>query len=77
MDTSPATLAEPFRQLGLPDDAASIDDFVAHHCPLEPQFDLCEAPFWTPAQARVLREEIALDAEWAEVVDRLNLMLQA
>ncbi len=77
MDTSHVTLAELFRQLGLPDDAASIDYFVAHHRPLEPQLAVSEAPFWTPSQSRFLREEIALDAEWAEAVDRLNLMLRA
>ncbi|MCW5637448.1 MAG: DUF2789 family protein, partial [Rubrivivax sp.] len=33
--------------------------------------------FWSPAQARFLREEVAEDADWAELVDQLNLMLRA
>ena len=34
-----------------------------------------DAPFWTSAQARLLRESLVMDADWAEVVDRLNLAL--
>ena len=34
-----------------------------------------EAPFWTPAQAQLLREERLDDADWAMVVDRLNVAL--
>lgn len=36
-----------------------------------------EAPFWTAAQAQLLREERIDDADWAIVVDRLNLALRA
>ena len=34
-----------------------------------------EAPFWSPAQATFLREEILEDGDWAEAVDELNLRL--
>jgi hypothetical protein len=34
-----------------------------------------EAPFWTPAQAKALRDMLLDDADWAEVVDQLNLAL--
>jgi hypothetical protein len=37
---------------------------------------LADAPFWSQAQAQFLREEIYEDADWAEVVDQLNLMLR-
>ena len=37
---------------------------------------LADAPFWSPAQASFLREELAEDADWAEVVDELNLRLR-
>ena len=36
-----------------------------------------DAAFWTPAQAQFLREEFTEDADWAERVDQLNVMLRA
>lgn len=68
---------ELFEQLGLPAEAKAIDRFVATHTPLAPDIALADAPFWTPAQAVFLREEILEDADWAEVVDRLNAALRA
>jgi hypothetical protein len=64
-----------FKQLGLPDDAASINAFISTHSPLPAECSLAEAPFWTPAQAALLREEILEDADWAPVVDQLNVRL--
>ncbi|WP_439887199.1 DUF2789 domain-containing protein [Pseudomonas sp. MBLB4123] len=65
-----------FKQLGLPAEQASIERFVRTHSPLAPTCKLADAPFWSPAQASFLREEILEDADWAEVVDQLNLMLR-
>lgn len=31
-----------------------------------------DAPFWSISQATLLREQIILDADWAEIVDQLN-----
>lgn len=67
--------SELFAQLGLPDDHASIQQFIAIHSPLPDGMRLEEAPFWTPAQAQLLREERLDDADWAMVVDRLNVAL--
>ena len=67
--------SELFAQLGLPDDRASIQQFIATHSPLPDGMRLEEAPFWTPAQAQLLREERLDDADWAMVVDRLNVAL--
>ena len=36
-----------------------------------------DAPFWSPAQSQLLREERHDDADWAMVVDRLNVALHA
>lgn len=36
-----------------------------------------DAPFWSPAQSQLLREERQDDADWAMVVDRLNVALHA
>ena len=64
-----------FAQLGLPSDEASIRHFIGRNCPLDEHLDLADATCWTPAQAAFLREEIGEDADWAEVVDELNLRL--
>ena len=66
-----------FAQLGLASDAPGIRQFVASHSPLAADISLPDATFWTPAQAAFLREEILQDADWAEVVDQLNLSLRA
>ncbi|NRF71850.1 DUF2789 domain-containing protein [Aquincola sp. S2] len=68
-------LGDLFRQLGLPDDPASIEDFIASHRPLPAGVALADASFWTPSQAEFLREEISDDADWAELVDSLGAML--
>lgn len=69
------SLPDLFRQLGLPDDAASIDGFIASHGPLQPGQRLCDAPFWTPAQAQFLRDDIRDDADWSAAADALSLRL--
>lgn len=65
-----------FAQLGLPDDDDSIEAFIRRHAPLDEHTPLAEAPFWTDAQAAFLREAIAEDADWAEVVDHLDAELR-
>ncbi len=67
---------ELFEQLGLPSDEASIVGFIETHRPLPDGVTLTEAPFWSKAQAQLLRESLAADADWAEVVDQLNLALR-
>lgn len=76
MESSIHTMTNLFQQLGLPSDAAAIDDFVATHGPLAPEVELCAAPFWAPAQAAFLKEQIVGDADWAEVVDQLDNLLR-
>jgi len=76
METPIHPLSALFAQLGLPDDSASIDAFIARHAPLAGDVPLASAPFWNPAQATFLREEIAEDADWAEIVDTLNARLR-
>ena len=68
-------LGDLFRQLGLPDDPAAIENFIATHRPLPAGVALADAPFWTPSQAQFLREEINDDADWAELVDSLGSLL--
>ena len=70
------SLPSLFKQLGLPSIPEDIEKFVTTHSPLKPDLKLEDAFFWTPAQAAFLREEHLEDADWAEVVDQLNLMLR-
>ena len=75
MDPHFHRLSDLFRQLGLPNDPAAIDAFIAANRPLGPGVNLADAPFWLPSQAQFLREALAVDADWAEVVDALAARL--
>lgn len=68
---------ELFAQLGLPSDVKDIAAFIQSHSPLHPAIRLEDASFWTPAQSALLREQLLADANWAAVVDQLNLALRA
>ena len=65
-----------FRQLGLADRPAEIAAFLARHRPLPARMALADAPFWSAAQSRFLREGIADNADWAQVVDTLDASLR-
>lgn len=75
MESSLHTLNHLFAQLGLPNSDAEIDGFIRTHNHLAGYLTLADAPYWTPAQASFLREELLKDADWAEVIDQLNARL--
>ena len=77
MEASMHTMTNLFEQLGLPSDDEAIDAFIARHRPLDPATRLSEAPFWNPAQASFLSDEILEDADWAEIVDQLDVLLRS
>ncbi|MFL1405084.1 DUF2789 domain-containing protein [Marinobacter sp. M1N3S26] len=70
------TLSELFKQLGLPDDSNSIEEFIATHRPIPDNTRLSDAGFWNEGQRRFLTEELEEDADWAELVDTLNNRLR-
>jgi hypothetical protein len=74
MELTTPTLATLFEQLGLEADEQSIDAFIEAH-PLPDDVKLIDADFWSPQQARFLKEELRVDAEWAPIVDELNQRL--
>ena len=76
MDQPVHPFSELFAQLGLPAEEQSIRQFIAAHTPLRNDIDLADAPFWTESQAAFLKEEKLEDADWAEVIDQLNLALR-
>lgn len=65
-----------FEQLGLPNDPESIRAFIHTHAPLADSVRLEDAPFWTSSQIQMLREELCKDADWAVIIDQLNLALR-
>ena len=76
MESGVHKFSDLFRQLGLPDDPASIDAFIATHRPLASEIALAEAAFWNASQRDFLKQEITEDADWAELVDQLNASLR-
>ncbi len=76
MESPTHNLPSLFKQLGLPDEPVDIDKFIATHSPLKPDLHLADAFFWTKSQAEFLRDEILDDADWAEVVDQLDVLLR-
>jgi len=74
MDTSPHDLSSLFSQLGLANNPAEVDAFVATHR-LGQHMKLCEAPCWSKAQAQFLRESLEQDSDWAEAADALAMLL--
>ncbi|WP_079435870.1 DUF2789 domain-containing protein [Zoogloea sp. LCSB751] len=77
MESHIHNIANLFAQLGLANDSAAIDAFIAAHSPLPHDVLLTEAPFWSPAQAAFLKSEIAEDADWSAVIDTLDVQLRA
>ena len=75
MDTSPHSLATLFAQLGLDNDQAAMDAFIAEHR-LAEHVPLEKAPFWSPGQASFIAESLKEDADWSEVIDELNTLLR-
>lgn len=76
MENAIHRFSELFAQLGLASDPEAISDFIRAHSPLSEHRRLADAPFWTPAQTAFLREKIAEDADWAELVDQLDAALR-
>ncbi len=67
-------LSDLFDQLGLSSTPEDIEAFIASHR-LPEDVKLVDAPFWTPGQSQFLKEEFREDAEWAPIVDELNVRL--
>ncbi|HOE43451.1 MAG TPA: DUF2789 domain-containing protein [Rhodoferax sp.] len=76
MDKAIHHFNELFAQLGLPDDAQSIANFLASHTSMSACVRLPDAPYWTPAQAQFLRESLQQDSDWSGLVDQLGKALQ-
>lgn len=76
MEANLHTINNLFAQLGLPSDADAISAFIESHRPIGQNLAVSEASFWTPSQAKFLRQQILQDADWAIVVDELSTRLR-
>ncbi len=76
MDTTDHTLTTLFKQLGLPSDKASIEDFISRHSPLPAETALQDAPFWSESQSNFLEEGLEEDSDWAEIIDELDAQMR-
>ena len=76
MEAPVHSMSKLFAQLGLPDDEVAVVDYITRHAPLPADIALEDAPFWTPSQQALLQSELCLDADWAGVIDELNLRLR-
>lgn len=76
MESPVHSLTALFDQLGLASTDEAIAEFVREAGPLEDRVELHQAKCWSPAQASFLKSVIREDADWAEVVDQLNVMLR-
>jgi hypothetical protein len=69
-------LASLFKQLGLDTSNQAIEDFINRNRPLPDSVKLYEAGFWNASQALFLESALDEDADWADVVDELNVLLR-
>ena len=69
-------MAELFQQLGLGSSEQDINKFILEHRQRRGSTLLHEASFWTDAQAAFLKQALEEDADWAELVDQLDVMLR-
>jgi hypothetical protein len=77
MDFHHHSLPDLFEQLGLMAEVPALEHFIERHGPMPAAMLLADAPFWSATQACFLREELLVDADWAEVVDDLNSRLHS
>lgn len=75
MESHLHAMPDLFAQLGLPATPEAIQAFIEAHRAEAAHLALPEAPFWTPAQAEFLRDQIQNDADWAGPVDELDAIL--
>lgn len=75
MITETARMTNLFAQLGLPSSPEAIEDFLSNH-ELADDVRLVDAPFWTPAQAAMLKEMLEQDTNWSLIVDQLSEALR-
>lgn len=75
MITTTARMTNLFAQLGLDSSQEGIEKFIFEN-ELAEDTHILEAPFWSKAQADMLREMLCSDGNWSLVVDQLSEALR-
>jgi hypothetical protein len=70
------TLSSLFEQLGLDAQNTSIDNFITVNRTIPCNVELHEATFWNASQASFLKQMKDEDADWAGIIDQLDVMLR-
>jgi hypothetical protein len=76
METHVHSLNTLFKQLGLESSDAAIDAFIENNKPLPVDIELHNAQIWNTSQSAFLKQVKEDDADWAEIVDQLDVMLR-
>ena len=76
MESHAHTLSSLFDQLGLDAQNTSIDDFITINRTISCNVELHEATFWNTSQASFLKQMKDEDADWAGIIDQLDVMLR-
>ncbi|HBF06913.1 MAG TPA: DUF2789 domain-containing protein [Gammaproteobacteria bacterium] len=76
MDTLKHTIKTLFEQLGLDSSDRSIAKFIEQNGRIPADIELHDATCWTRNQSLFLKQLKENDADWAPVVDELNVRLR-
>lgn len=76
MEPQAHTLSSLFDQLGLDAQITSIDKFITVNRTIPRNVELHEATFWNASQASFLKQMKDEDADWAGIIDQLDVMLR-
>lgn len=76
MEISQHDVTDLFEQLGLGSSPEEIKYFVKNHRHTQDSTSIHEASFWIASQSTFLKQAIEEDADWAELVDQLDVMLR-
>ena len=76
METPIHSIASLFDQLGLDRSNEAMDAFINKNGSLPSGVELYKADFWSTSQANFLKQMKDEDADWAEIVDQLDVMLR-
>lgn len=76
MDRSTHNMNTLFAQLGLPNTDADVDRFIENHQLFTRIIPLSDATFWSVSQASFIRESLAEDSDWSELIDELDTRLR-
>ena len=69
-------LSSLFSQLGLDNTEEAIENLIRRNNSLPANVKLHKAEFWNSSQASFLKQAKDEDADWAEIVDQLDVMLR-